>query len=477
MTTLKWIWLIIIAFHSFSCQNMDEKQVSTHSESVLQPYADNPRYWEYKGKPVLLLGASNNDNLFQSVDFPEQLDELSSIEGNFIRLTMSSRDSGDVWPFYQEENGLYDLEKWNDVYWERFERLLTLSAERDIIVQIELWDRFDFSREPWQLNPFNPANNINYSEEACGMSTDYPKHPSSDLQPFFHSIPGMPNYSKKLDIVRAYQEKLIDKLLSYSFTFDHVLYCMNNETSSPVEWGKYWMAFVNKKSQEKGKKVFVTDMYDHFFKPQSCRRCQDLIADPEQYTFIDASQINSRNFGQTHWDTLQWIINYRDQFSLRPLNNTKVYGGNNSSWGSGSNEDGVARFCRDVLGGVAAVRHHRPPSGNGLNEKAKANIKAFRQVEKFMSFWDLKPYMELLDEREEDEAYLVGNKGKKYLLYVPKEAEILLDLKEFSQAFQLKWLDISGGELGEEAVIQGGDWVQVKSPGLGELGWLAIIYL
>ena len=29
----------------------------------------------------------------------------------------------------------------------------------EIVVQIELWDRFDFAREPWQDNPFNPKNN------------------------------------------------------------------------------------------------------------------------------------------------------------------------------------------------------------------------------------------------------------------------------------------------------------------------------
>ncbi|NOY97431.1 MAG: hypothetical protein GXO81_13890, partial [Chlorobi bacterium] len=40
----------------------------------IQPYADNPKYWQYKGEPVLLLGASNNDNLFQSPDVEGQLD-------------------------------------------------------------------------------------------------------------------------------------------------------------------------------------------------------------------------------------------------------------------------------------------------------------------------------------------------------------------------------------------------------------------
>jgi len=31
----------------------------------LRPWAENPWYWSYNGKPILLLGASDDDNLFQ----------------------------------------------------------------------------------------------------------------------------------------------------------------------------------------------------------------------------------------------------------------------------------------------------------------------------------------------------------------------------------------------------------------------------
>jgi len=31
----------------------------------IKPWGANPRYWQYKGRPVLLLGGSREDNLFQ----------------------------------------------------------------------------------------------------------------------------------------------------------------------------------------------------------------------------------------------------------------------------------------------------------------------------------------------------------------------------------------------------------------------------
>ncbi len=136
----------------------------------IRPYEKNPFYWQYKGKPVLLLGGSVEDNLFQVPDIEEQLDLLASVGGNYVRCTMSSRDEGKVWPFEKDPaRGLYDLTKPGEEYWGRFERFCRLAVERDVIAQFEMWDRFDFAREPWRLNPYNPRNNVNYTSEENGL--------------------------------------------------------------------------------------------------------------------------------------------------------------------------------------------------------------------------------------------------------------------------------------------------------------------
>ncbi len=136
----------------------------------IQPYIENPFYWQYQDKPVLLLGGSREDNLFQIPDLEAHLDLLASVGGNYIRCTMSSRDEGDVWPYMLDTvSGMYDLNQSNKEYWRRFENALALTAARNIILQIELWDRFDFARAPWQQNPYNPKNNVNYTAETVGI--------------------------------------------------------------------------------------------------------------------------------------------------------------------------------------------------------------------------------------------------------------------------------------------------------------------
>jgi len=76
-------------------------QVSAEDKNVnrVQPYAKNPFYCQYKGEAVLLLGGSDDDNLFQwtGKKLTDQLDLLKSVGGNYVRNTMSDRDEGGEW--------------------------------------------------------------------------------------------------------------------------------------------------------------------------------------------------------------------------------------------------------------------------------------------------------------------------------------------------------------------------------------------
>ena len=161
------------------------KPVATAGEArpshTIRIYKQNPRYWQDKGKPVLLLGGTDDDNLFQwtGKKLTGQLDLLASVGGNYVRCTMSSRDPRNVWPF-AKKGRQYDLNRSGDEYWKRFETFLAETARRDIIVQIELWDRFDFASymQGWSRNPYNPRNNINYTSAASGLKEVIRTHPS-----------------------------------------------------------------------------------------------------------------------------------------------------------------------------------------------------------------------------------------------------------------------------------------------------------
>ncbi|MCA9192831.1 MAG: hypothetical protein KDB03_13740 [Planctomycetales bacterium] len=410
----------------------------------LMPYAENPTYWQYRGQPLLLLGGSVTDHLFLIDDLEQHLDALQSVGANYVRNTMSQREERNLKPHRLLPTGKFNLDLWNDAYWERFANFLAWTSERTIIVQIEVWDRFDFSQEHWRDSPWNPVNNVNYTAADVGLATQYPDHPSRDRQPFFHSIPGMPNYLSQLDRIRDYQEAFVRKMLSYSFQYDHVLYCMNNETSTPAAWGQYWIDLIRREAKSKGRIVQTTDMFDDAFRGDEAIHTPLIFNDAEHYTFADISQVNSRNFDETHWERVNWLLERVNQ-NRRPSNHVKIYGSGYLGFGTGGPEDGVERFWRNLLAGSAAVRFHREDSGNGFNDRAQASIKAGRLLEEQIKFWNVSPHMELLGDREPNEAYLAADPGNSYLLYFTNGGSVSLDLGGSPGHFKVTWISLSMG--------------------------------
>lgn len=470
-------WTCLLAVTLAGCTTMSGGQTMV-TEPVMpnadriRPWSENPRYWQYRGQPVLLVGGSREDNLFQIPDLQEQLDLLASVGGNQIRNTMSDRDEGNVYPYRQLDDGRYDLDQWNEEYWRRFAEMLRLTHERDIFVQIEVWDRFDLSRENWQRHPYRPANNVNYTEEQSGLADAYPDHPSRDLQPFFHSIPGMDQYRPQYDLIRGYQERFVTKMLEHSLPYGNVLYCMDNETSTDPRWGQYWMAFIKRAGAAAGLDVFVTDMFDDGWRPEQSENIRLVLDRPDLYDFIDISQVNSRNFGEDHWRRLRWVVE-QAATSPRPVNHTKIYSAGETSFGSGTPQDGVERFWRNLLGGSASSRFHRPTSGIGINELAQGCIRSVRKVEELVRFWEIEPHMELLGERAENEAYLAAKPGTAYVLFFCKGGAVTLDLIGQQGPFVGRWIDVATGEWGAEFDLAGGAPRPIAAP--GESWWVAVI--
>ncbi|WP_223892521.1 PKD domain-containing protein, partial [Sulfurovum sp. TSL6] len=448
---------------------IDSMTLAVTAIPKLLPWSENPWYWSYKDIPILLLGGSDDDNIFQWREeaLLSQLDRLVNAGGNVIRNTMSDRKSiegFEVYPFHQLEDGKYDLNQWNNEYWNRFERLLRETAVRGIIVQIEIWDRFDYSQSPWEMHPYNPINNINYNAEQSGFAEVYPNHPNTNEQPFFFTTPNQQNNT----VVLQYQKRFVDKMLYYSLQYDHVIYCMDNEASGEEEWGRYWAEYVQSRAAEEGRKVFLTEMWDDW----------DLTADihkrtfdhPELYAFVEVSQ-NNHQVGQVHWDHFIYAKEYLSRMP-RPMNNTKTYGAD--GYKSGDDQDGIERFWRHLLAGAASIRFHRPTAGLGLNDKAVADIRAARKFESIIPLWLIEPANELLSRRGENEAYLAVDKDRQsYAIYFPAGGDVYVDVSAVNGSLVARWIDINSGEWGPTQNFEGGDRILVVTPGEGN--WAATI--
>ena len=441
-----------------ACQALSQISVD---KNRIQVYKENPQYWQHKSEPVLLLGGSVEDNLFQIPDIKEHLDLLQSVGGNYVRCTMSCRDEGNVWQFNEVE-GLYNLDQWNEEFWQRFNNFLRLTAERDIIVQIEVWATFDYYRLNWDINPFNPKNNVNYTFEQTNLPEVVDSHPTQTENNFFWSVPAENNQR----IVLKYQEKFVDQILFYSLKFDHVLYCMDNETSVTPEWGKFWAEYIQAKANDAEVNVETTEMWDshNLFHTQH----QNTLGHPELYSFCDASQ-NNHQRGQKHWDNAQ---KFRAQLNpVRPINSVKIYG--SDQYHFGDDQDGLERFWRNVFGGMASARFHRPPSGLGLGPLACRHLKSMRMLTDNIRIFSCQPNNHLLSNRRENQAYAITNIGKEVAVYFPKSGTIDIDLSLFDADLTLQWLDINQSEWLNQMSVHGGKVVALTTPGQGH--WAVLI--
>jgi hypothetical protein len=137
------------------------------SGSAFAQIAISGRYWQYNGQRELLLGGWNhghnpfidhdndNDKDKQGVSSPEQIisamDELAGAGGNYLRCVLDPGMAAGIqdFAFCAKTGTQYDLNSMTGPFWERLEMFISEAKKRDIIVQMEIWDRFDLIDGSW----------------------------------------------------------------------------------------------------------------------------------------------------------------------------------------------------------------------------------------------------------------------------------------------------------------------------------------
>jgi hypothetical protein len=409
-------------------------------ESPIQPSDEHPFYWEYEGEPVVLIGGSDDDNLFQWTGdrLTGHLDSLAAVGGNYVRNTMSDRDEDDVYAFAEVEEGVYDLDQWNEEYWDRLAFFLQETSERGIIVQLTLWDHFDFH----EGHPWHPESNVNYGTDVVSDEGDF----------FGGSV------LQENEELLVYQRRFVDKILSISLRYGNVLYNINNEGSQPRAWDHYWASYLQKQAAEQGREMFVTTM--KFDPSSSVRRA---MTDRDVYAYAEISQNNQDSRGARGPAHYSNVLTWRQKLEAdpMPMNNVKIYGsgaGENNSAGTG--KEATARLWKNVFAGAASARFHRPEGGwgIGLNDHARAHLEAMSMLLEEFDVFDASPHPDLLSSSAglpsaSMEAYCLAEIGAAYAVYFPEgRYTIELDPWVYADSVRVRWLDIEEGTWSEPEV-------------------------
>jgi hypothetical protein len=364
----------------------------------------------------------------------EHLDALLEVGGNWTRCLISGQETTGRWPFARA-GGRYDLDQWNEEYWDRFELFLRESRARGMVTDCELWATFDYYQNTWQANPFNPANNVNYSAETTGIPTTVPTPPYKAENPFFWTIPG----EHDLTAVLHYQQRFVDRVLSHTLRYDHVLYCMDNETMV----------------RDPG------DMRD----PEH----EHIIDRPDLFDYIEIAQ-NNKERGRSHYEGIQYVRS-RVGGSPRPLSNVKIYGINGSTY-FGPSSEGMARFWRNIFGGAASARFHEKHLG--FSAPAQRMIVSARAVTAAFDLFACEPRQDLLHTDGEDTAYCLASPAKEWAVYFRDGGDAELDVGGRSGSLQLRWYDIDTGAWAGPPQACRGRALSLHTPGAGQ--WAAMVH-
>ncbi len=120
---------------------------------------------------------------------------------------------------------------------------------------------------------------------------------------------------------------------------------------------------------------------------------------------------------ENHWDNFRYVYHYISDVP-RPINHVKTYGSEKAHGETGIH-DTREKFLRSIIGGAASMRFHRPTAGIGLDKAAQTTLRMVRRLEAYVKLWELEVHMELLEDRESDEAILPPNPVKNMFFILP----------------------------------------------------------
>lgn len=162
---------------------------SCHSNTSTRPIAlhpDNPHYFLYKEKPMVLITSGEHYGAVMNLDFDyasylqtlsaDSLDLTRLFSGAYVEPSGAFKIEGNTlapkperyicpWkrsdtPGYANGGNKFDLHQWDEAYFSRLKDFMSEAGKKNIIVELALFCPF-YGDEQWNLSPMNAVNNVN----------------------------------------------------------------------------------------------------------------------------------------------------------------------------------------------------------------------------------------------------------------------------------------------------------------------------
>lgn len=238
-------------------------------------HPSNPRYFLWRGKPRMLLGASEHFGavLNRECELTTYLDTIarsgSNITRTFSGTFVEPHDGGDFlqvagdklilpWvrskqPGYKKGGNKFDLTKFDPAYFARLRTFVAEAGKRGVVVMYVLFAQH-YDDHKWTASPFNPTNNVNgFTVDRLGAHT-------------------LDRHGGLLPI----QEALMKRVVAELRPFDNVIYEMTHSRAHNIatpEWERHVIDFLAKTLKRAGDRKLIAQNFGH-------RRPPGEVTDP-----------------------------------------------------------------------------------------------------------------------------------------------------------------------------------------------------
>jgi hypothetical protein len=209
-------------------------------------HPDNPHYFLFRGKPTVLITSAEHYGAVLNLDFDykrylatladDRLNLTRTFSGAYREGPQSFNISDNTlapkpdryiapWPRTDAPGaadglGKFDLQRWNDAYFERLKAFVKEAGARGIVVELTLFCPF-YRDEMWNLSPLNAKNNVNNIGDMKREEV----------------------YTLKDSAMQTVQDALVRKIVQELRDFDNVLFEIANEPYAlnliPAEWERH----------------------------------------------------------------------------------------------------------------------------------------------------------------------------------------------------------------------------------------------
>ncbi|MHB1459890.1 MAG: cellulase family glycosylhydrolase [Armatimonadota bacterium] len=435
--------------------------MATHNPISLHPA--NHRYFMFRGKPTVLVTSAEHYGAVLNLDFPFKpyLDELKRNGLNYTRIftgaycevhgafgirdnTLAPAADKLICPWsrstqsgYANGGNKYDLNRWDNAYFNRLHAFVKEAGVRGIVVEISLFCPY-YDDNSWKLSPMNSVNNIN----GVGKATAHEVHTL-----------------KHADLTHC-QEEMTRKIVTEMRSHDNLIYEICNEPyfgGVTLDWQKHIASVITDTERGYPRKHLIA---------QNIANGSEKVENPDP-------NISILNFHYAYPPTavkensmFKGVIGCDETGFQGQDDKVYRYDGWDFIMAGGALYNNLDySFTVSTPDGTAKVEHPTPGSGG---RRLRNSLSALKRFIDGFTFVKMAPdsSVTVLGSPSGITARTLSEPGRQYAIYVRGGKQVTLAIELPKAKYRMNWVNtLTGQSVRGVTVTHTGGSLELKSPG------------